>query len=134
MLFRSDNYEFAAEQAPADTGHKMQTRSRDGIFKPNPKYTDNDYEYSGLCLLAAEEPASVEEALEDPEWKKAMQEELDAIVDNNTWEPTSLPAGHKAIGLKWVYKVKKDPAGNVVKHKANPDIPTFHSGPVSIPE
>lgn len=26
--------------------------------------------------------------------------------------------GHKAIGLKWVFKVTKDAAGNVVKHKA----------------
>ena len=31
---------------------------------------------------------------------------------------TNLPKGHKAIGLKWVYKVKRDPEGNVVKHKA----------------
>jgi hypothetical protein len=29
-----------------------------------------------------------------------------------------LPAGHRAIGLKWVFKVKKDPEGNIVKHKA----------------
>ena len=49
---------------------------------------------------------------------EAMQEELDAIIDNSTWEPTNLPAGHRAIGLKWVYKIKKDPAGNIVKHKA----------------
>uniref|UniRef100_A0A8R7JU66 Reverse transcriptase Ty1/copia-type domain-containing protein n=1 Tax=Triticum urartu TaxID=4572 RepID=A0A8R7JU66_TRIUA len=37
---------------------------------------------------------------------------------NKTWELVSLPAGHKAIGLKWVYRVKRDPAGNIVKHKA----------------
>uniref|UniRef100_A0ACD6A031 Uncharacterized protein n=1 Tax=Avena sativa TaxID=4498 RepID=A0ACD6A031_AVESA len=73
---------------------------------------------AGLCLLAAEELGSLDEALEDPLWRKAMQEELDAIVDNGTWEPTELLAGHRAIGLKWVYKVKKDPDGNVVKHKA----------------
>ncbi|KAF8719973.1 hypothetical protein HU200_024743 [Digitaria exilis] len=30
----------------------------------------------------------------------------------------SLPAGHRPIGLKWVYKVKKNAAGEVVKHKA----------------
>jgi hypothetical protein len=29
-----------------------------------------------------------------------------------------LPAGHRAIGLKWVFKVKKDPYGNIIKHKA----------------
>jgi len=29
-----------------------------------------------------------------------------------------LPKGHKAIGLKWVFKVKRDAAGNIVKYKA----------------
>jgi hypothetical protein len=29
-----------------------------------------------------------------------------------------LPSGCKAIGLKWVFKVKRDPAGKIVKHKA----------------
>ncbi|KAK1620485.1 hypothetical protein QYE76_026002 [Lolium multiflorum] len=75
-------------------------------------------EADGLCLLAAEEPNSLDAALADPAWSKAMEEELDAIIDNGTWEPTNLPSGHRAIGLKWVYKVKKDPDGNIVKYKA----------------
>lgn len=40
------------------------------------------------------------------------------IIDNGTWELATLPAGHRTIGLKWVFKVKKDPTGNVIKHKA----------------
>ena len=47
-----------------------------------------------------------------------MQAEMKAIEENKTWEVCTLPAKHKAIGLKWVFKVKKDPDGNVVKHKA----------------
>ena len=77
-----------------------------------------DYEYSGICLLAAYEPGGVEDALEEDCWVKAMNSELKSIQDNNTWHYTNLPKGHKAIGLKWVYKVKRDPKGNVVKHKA----------------
>jgi hypothetical protein len=41
-----------------------------------------------------------------------------SIVNNNTWEIADLPKDHKAIGLKWVFKVKRNPAGEVVKHKA----------------
>ena len=44
--------------------------------------------------------------------------EMDSITDNSTWELAVLPRGHKAIGIKWVYKVKRDPNGNVIKHKA----------------
>ena len=41
-----------------------------------------------------------------------------AITDNATWELVELPTGHRAIGLKWVYKVKRDEHGNIVRHKA----------------
>jgi hypothetical protein len=51
-------------------------------------------------------------------WRDAMNNELQSIENNNTWIWSELPVGHKPIGLKWVYKVKKDAAGNIVKHKA----------------
>jgi hypothetical protein len=75
-------------------------------------------EYSGLCLLGVEEPANFVEASKDPSWKHAMDEELKAIESNGTWSLVTRPPNHKAIGLKWVYKLKKDTKGVVVKHKA----------------
>jgi hypothetical protein len=60
----------------------------------------------------------VEQAISEVPWCKAMKEELKAIEDNNTWTLIDLPAGRKAIGLKWVFKVKKDEKGAVVRHKA----------------
>lgn len=77
-----------------------------------------NYNYSGLCLLAADEPASVVQDLEETCWKNAMEAELQAIRDNNTWSLSDLPKNHRVIGLKWVFKVKRDAAGNIVKHKA----------------
>lgn len=47
-----------------------------------------------------------------------MKKEIEAVEKNKTWELTELPAGHKAIGLKWVLKLKKDANGRIVKHKA----------------
>jgi hypothetical protein len=48
-----------------------------------------------------------------------MDEELGAIEKNRTWELVEqLPRSQKAIGLKWVYKVKRDKKGAIVKHKA----------------
>nr|GFC22604.1 ribonuclease H-like domain, reverse transcriptase, RNA-dependent DNA polymerase [Tanacetum cinerariifolium] len=47
-----------------------------------------------------------------------MEAELDSINRNNTWKLTTLPKGQKAIGLKWVYKTKRDTNGNIINHKA----------------
>nr|GEW44157.1 ribonuclease H-like domain, reverse transcriptase, RNA-dependent DNA polymerase [Tanacetum cinerariifolium] len=44
--------------------------------------------------------------------------ELDSVNRNNTWKLTTLPKGHKAICLKWVFKTKIDANGNIVKLKA----------------
>jgi hypothetical protein len=47
-----------------------------------------------------------------------MEEELWSIEENRTWTLTELPQGRRAIGLKWVFKVKRDEHGAVVRHKA----------------
>lgn len=70
------------------------------------------------CMLAAEEPQNINEAIADEAWRAAMDEEMASITENKTWELSALPRGHKAIGLKWVFKVKRDAAGNLVKYKA----------------
>jgi hypothetical protein len=47
-----------------------------------------------------------------------MQSEMDAVEKNCTWELADLPHGHSAITLKWVFKLKRDEVGVIVKHKA----------------
>ena len=47
-----------------------------------------------------------------------MDDEIDAIERNDTWELTNLPKGHKTIGVKWVFKTKLKENGEVDKHKA----------------
>uniref|UniRef100_A0ACD5Y6T1 Uncharacterized protein n=1 Tax=Avena sativa TaxID=4498 RepID=A0ACD5Y6T1_AVESA len=73
---------------------------------------------SELCLMGMEEPSSFQEANAEAHWRIAMKEELESIESNGTWELSSLPSGHKPIGLKWVYKIKKDPVGKIIKYKA----------------
>uniref|UniRef100_A0A251VAV7 Putative zinc finger, CCHC-type n=1 Tax=Helianthus annuus TaxID=4232 RepID=A0A251VAV7_HELAN len=69
-------------------------------------------------LLIGDEPSSYKEAIVDKEWQEAMKAEIESIKKNKTWELCDLPAGHKAIGLKWVFKLKKDADGKITKHKA----------------
>jgi hypothetical protein len=71
-----------------------------------------------LMLVKGEEPATFKQAEGDQAWQQAMKEELKFIEENQTWELVDLPAGHRAIGLKWVYKLKNDAQGVIVKHKA----------------
>jgi hypothetical protein len=47
-----------------------------------------------------------------------MNNEIDAIEKNNTWELTNLPSGAKTIGLKWIFKTKLNENGEVEKYKA----------------
>ena len=77
-----------------------------------------DMPYSGLCLLGTGEPSTFAKAEKQACWQRAMKEEMDSIVSNNTLKMCELPKGQKPIGLKWIYKLKKDSSRNVVKHKA----------------
>lgn len=71
-----------------------------------------------LHLQIGEEPSSFAEAELHRPWRQAMIEEMDSIVSNKTWRLVTLPPDHRPIGLKWVYKVKKNSSGEVIKHKA----------------
>nr|GEV92867.1 retrovirus-related Pol polyprotein from transposon TNT 1-94 [Tanacetum cinerariifolium] len=59
-----------------------------------------------------------EEAMKSKKWRQAMEEEIKSIEKNDTWELTTLPKGQKDIGVKWVYKAKKNAKGEVEKYKA----------------
>ncbi|CAA0812904.1 cysteine-rich RLK (RECEPTOR-like protein kinase) 8 [Striga hermonthica] len=71
-----------------------------------------------LLLVSAEEPSTFAQAERDVSWRRAMLEEMKAIEENETWELIDPPPGCHPIGLKWVYKVKRDESGTIVKHKA----------------
>lgn len=71
-----------------------------------------------LLLMGVDEPENYIQAVKEREWRIAMQNEIDSIEGNGTWFLTELPKGHKVIDLKWIYKLKKDADGKIVKHKA----------------
>ncbi|GKE97261.1 putative ribonuclease H-like domain-containing protein, partial [Tanacetum coccineum] len=70
------------------------------------------------CFLSQEEPKKVIQALKDPNWIEAMQEELLQFKLQQVWTLMDLPNGKRAIGTKWVYRNKKDERGIVIKNKA----------------
>ncbi|KAL4297638.1 hypothetical protein GQ457_12G007010 [Hibiscus cannabinus] len=71
-----------------------------------------------FCLFVDSEPLNFDDAVKDERWKLAMDEEIKSIEKNNTWELSELPKGHEAIGVKWIFKKKKNASGEVVRYKA----------------
>ncbi|MCI59377.1 hypothetical protein A2U01_0080632, partial [Trifolium medium] len=54
----------------------------------------------------------------DEHWKNAVNTELTALLKNNTWNLIKLPNHKKAIGCKWVFKLKLHVDGTIERHKA----------------
>ncbi|GJZ43163.1 putative ribonuclease H-like domain-containing protein, partial [Tanacetum coccineum] len=69
-------------------------------------------------FLSQKEPKKVIQALDDPSWIEAMQEELLQFKLQKVWTLVDLPNGKRAIGTKWVFRNKKDERGIVVRNKA----------------
>ncbi|GKA67384.1 ribonuclease H-like domain-containing protein [Tanacetum coccineum] len=47
-----------------------------------------------------------------------MNAEIEALNENHTWEITDLPPNRKAIGNKWIYKIKYKSSGDIDRYKA----------------
>ncbi|KAI3667119.1 hypothetical protein L6452_42167 [Arctium lappa] len=75
-----------------------------------------------MCMhdsfLSKFEPTRVSEALADPEWVISMQEELNQFDALQVWRLVPKPQGKTVIGTKWVFKIKKDEDGTVIRNKA----------------
>lgn len=71
-----------------------------------------------LLVMGIDEPVNYSQAAKEEKWRRAMKHEIDAVEKNGTWELTELPPGRKPIELKWIYKIKRDAAGQIIKHKA----------------
>jgi len=51
-------------------------------------------------------------------WQKAMEEELLALKENNTWDIVPCPPNVRPIGCKWVYSIKLNSDGTLDRYKA----------------
>ncbi|KAK3008221.1 hypothetical protein RJ639_015039 [Escallonia herrerae] len=89
---------------------RRSTRTR----KPNPKYAN-------VAIIEKTDekvPGTYEEASQNPKWIKAMEDEIEALERNQTWELVPKPRYVKPISGKWVYKIKFHTDGSIERHKA----------------
>jgi hypothetical protein len=103
------------------TRTRSSTRQDDGGDVDNSNLGDvNDMDVSYDCELNLSincEPISFKEVVSHDEWKGAMQNEYDALINNGTWKLVDPPFGTKPIGYKWVYKNKYKSDGSLDKCK-----------------
>jgi hypothetical protein len=99
----------------------LRYRTMDNILddQPVPRLMMHDFEAELHLAHEDGKPRSFAEVEVDMAWHAMMQQEMDGVEWNQMWELVDLPAGHHAITLKWVFKLKKDETGPVVKHKAH---------------
>ncbi|KAL1939017.1 hypothetical protein VTO73DRAFT_10277 [Trametes versicolor] len=93
-----------------------------------PELTDSseeEVEHSLLLdhsfVVAGDEPKTYEEAMASPyasDWEDAMQKELESIATLGSFELTELPADRKPIGSRWVFLIKRDTDGRIIRFKA----------------
>ena len=100
---------------PQRTRH-MSARLQDCVITSD-DVVDEEGELVHYAFYADVEPVNAAEALKDSKWMKSMNEELKSIEVNNTWSLVELPQGKKENDVKWVYKVKLNPKGEVTRHK-----------------
>ena len=76
---------------------------------------DNDKVMFVRCYRASSEivvPQTYKEAVSSPEsesWKAAMDDEVNSLKENDTYDLVKLPSDKKCIGGRWVYAVKSGP-------------------------
>ena len=66
-------------------------------------------------------PTTVKEALASPDkakWMKVMEKKMESLHTNDVWDLVKLPNIQKAVGSKWVFKLKIGADGSVERHKA----------------
>ena len=96
---------------PVVNAHGMRTRGKDGIRQPVDRLNLHAAPLSPV-------PSSVRTALTDPAWRRAMQDEFDALQANDTWTLVPRPSGVNLVTGKWVFRHKFKSDGSLDRYKA----------------
>nr|GEV45320.1 putative reverse transcriptase, RNA-dependent DNA polymerase [Tanacetum cinerariifolium] len=78
----------------------------------------NDAKAFVASVYSDEIPANTEQAFNLRKWKKAMEEEMEALTKNNTREKCVLKLGKKIVRCRWVFTNKYKPDGTIERYKA----------------
>ncbi|CAJ2628294.1 unnamed protein product [Trifolium pratense] len=110
------------DTAPPPVPAMVEPRRSGRISRAPDRYSPDRYDASHTSLTASLSSISIptcySQAVKDVRWIKAMNEELQALQENFTWDIVSCPPDVKPIGCKWVYSVKLNSDGSLNRYKA----------------
>lgn len=72
------------------------------------------------------DPTCYSQAIKEPQWRSALEEEFNALLRNQTWVLTPPPSDANIVGCKWVFKTKHKPNGSIERFKARLVAKGFH--------
>ncbi|KAL3648881.1 hypothetical protein CASFOL_005284 [Castilleja foliolosa] len=106
--------------APSARMHPMRTRAQDGIVRSKYPVSSDFLTYSALLssVHSSNTPKGFKSAAKSPEWVHAMNDELNALRVNRTWELVPRHLADNVIGSKWVFRTKFLADGSIERHKA----------------
>jgi hypothetical protein len=85
------------------------------------RYTPSDFHSNFVLSIIDDDSRTVREVVDSKDgklWEKAMDEEMEALDNNEAWDLMEFPTGKNPIGNKWVFKKKLNAKGKVEKYKA----------------
>ncbi|KAJ9567533.1 hypothetical protein OSB04_003499 [Centaurea solstitialis] len=88
------------------------------ITRKQSKSLSNPHLSTISVFLSQTEPKKAHDAMKNPSWIEAMQEELLQFVLQHVWDLVDPPKEHRVIGTKWIFRNKTDERGIVIKNKA----------------
>ena len=111
------------EKHVPDKEHTTEEGAEPVVRRSNGEKKAPDYYGDWARVTNAEltEPTTVKDGLSSPDkakWMSAMEKEIESLRKNDVWELVDLPKGRKAVGSKWVFKIKTDAEGSVERFKA----------------
>ena len=110
--------------------YRIVTRSQNNIHCPKqfPGFKTNFY-VTKHPFPTSLEPTTTSQALQDPNWCDAMDDELTALARNHTWVLVPPPSNHNIVGCKLVFRIKRNLDGSISRYKACLVAKGFHQRP-----